>query len=128
MNELFHGIWIGPRVKVGGGLLLSHPRGIIFSPDTVIGSHCSILHQVTFGGSSIVVGNNVEILAGVKIINDKLKKQDLFIGDEAVLGAGSVILGNVPECAVVVGIPGKVVKFREKGDNWVNYRKNQPEQ
>ncbi|MDD5322165.1 MAG: hypothetical protein PHD43_16450 [Methylococcales bacterium] len=122
INDFIHGIWIGPKVKVGKGLLLSHPRGIILNPDTVIGEYCSILHQVTFGGENIIVGNNVEILAGAKIINDKLKNKKLIIGKGAVLAAGTVVLNDVPDNAVMVGVPGKVAKYRDINDNWLNYR------
>jgi len=122
LNDFFHGIWIGPRVKIGKGLSLPHPRGVIINPDTVIGDYCSMLHEVTFGGAHIVVGDNVEIMAGVKIINDKLKNRSLNIGNEAVLGAGTIVLDDVPNSAVVVGIPGRIVKYREHGDTWLNWR------
>ena len=122
LNDFMHGIWIGPAVKTGKGLSIPHPRGIIVNPDTVIGNYCSILHQVTFGGDKIVIGDCVEIMADVKIINDKLKNKFLYIGNEAVLGAGAVVLNDVPDNAVMVGIPAKVVKYRQTGDTWLNYR------
>lgn len=124
LNDLMHGIWISPRVKIGKGLSIPHPRGVMVNPDTIIGDYCSILHQVTFGGDKIVVGDNVEIMAGVKIINDKLKNKTLFIGNESVLGAGAIILKDVPDNAVMVGIPAKVAKYRDRNDNWLNYLKN----
>ncbi len=121
LNDFFHGIWISPRVKAGKGLSIPHPRGVMVNPDTVIGDYCSMLHQVTFGGDRIVVGDNVEIMADVKIINDKLKNRTLHIGNEAVLGAGAIVLNDVPDNAVTVGIPAKVVKYRQQGDTWLNY-------
>ena len=124
LNDFMHGIWISPKVKVGKGLSIPHPRGVMVNPDTIIGDYCSMLHQVTFGGDRIVVGDNVEIMAGVKIINDKLKNRPLYIGDEAVLGAGTIVLNDVPDNAVMVGIPAKVAKHRDRNDNWLNYLKN----
>lgn len=121
LNDLMHGIWISPRVKAGKGLSIPHPRGVVVNPETVIGDYCSMLHQVTFGGDRIVVGDNVEIMAGVKIINDKLKNRTLHIGNEAVLGAGAIVLSDVPDNAVMVGIPAKVAKYRQQGDTWLNY-------
>jgi len=122
LNDFFHGIWIGPKVQVGKGFLLSHPRGIIVHPDTVIGDYCSMLHQVTLGGERIVIGDNVEILAGAKIINDKLHGKDLYIGGSSVIAAGAIVLKSCPKQSVLVGMPAKVVKYREDGDTWINYR------
>lgn len=122
LNDLINGIWIGPKVKVGKGFSIPHPRGITINPDTIIGNYCSILQQVTIGGDKIIIGDNVEIMADVKIINDKLKNKPLYVGSEAVLGAGTVVLENIPNNAVVVGIPGTIKKYREPDDTWINYR------
>jgi serine acetyltransferase len=124
LNDFLHGIWIGPRVKVGKGFLLAHPRGIIINPDTVIGEYCSILHQVTLGGESIVIGDNVEILAGAMIINDKLHEKKLYVNNGAVIAAGAIILQDVPQNAVMAGVPAKIKKYKEDNQTWLNFRLN----
>lgn len=122
INDIFHGIWIGPKVKVGKGLLLAHPRGIIINPDTIIGEYCSILQQVTLGGEGIIIGDNVEILAGAMIINDKLHKKKLLIDNGAVIAAGAIVLGDVPKNSIMAGVPAKIKKFKNEDETWVNYR------
>jgi serine O-acetyltransferase len=122
LNDLLHGIWIGPKTKIGKGFMVPHPRGIIIHPDSVIGDYCSMLHQVTLGGEAIIIGDYVEILAGAKIINDKLHDKTLTIGNGAVIAAGAIVLKDVPENAVMAGMPAKVVKYRSIQDNWLSYR------
>jgi len=122
LNDFLHGVWIGPKVKIGKGFSLPHPRGVIIHPDTIIGDYCSMLHQVTIGGDSVYIGNNVEILASAQIINDKNKETRLVIGDEAVIAAGAVVLMSVPSNTVVAGVPSKTINIRVKGDNWLKYR------
>jgi serine O-acetyltransferase len=102
--------------------MVPHPRGIIIHPDSVIGDYCSMLHQVTLGGEAIIIGDYVEILAGAKIINDKLHDKTLTIGNGAVIAAGAIVLKDVPENAVMAGMPAKVVKYRSIQDNWLSYR------
>lgn len=124
LNDLLHGIWIGPRVKVGKGFLLAHPRGIIINPDTIIGEYCSMLQQVTLGGEKIIIGNNVEILAGSMVINDKSHDKELYIGDGTVIAAGAIVLNNTPENSVVAGVPATIKKTKSSNDTWLNYRLN----
>jgi len=124
LNDLLHGIWIGPRVKIGKGLSLAHSRGLVINPTTKIGDYCSILQRVTIGGPNVFIGNNVEILAGAQIISNKRGKGSLTIGDEAVIAAGALVIKDVPSNAIVAGVPATVIGYRDKGDNWMNYIKN----
>lgn len=119
LNDFFHGVWIGPRVKIGKGLNLAHPRGLIINPTTVIGDYCNILQQVTIGGPNIIIEDNVEILAGAKIISNIRKGNGLTIGKGAVIAAGAVVVKSVPEYAVVAGVPAKIIGLRKPGDNWL---------
>lgn len=123
LNDFLHGVWIGPRVKMGKGLSLAHPRGLVVNPTAKVGDYCSILQRVTIGGPNIVIGNNVEILAGAQIISNKRGKGSITIGDGAVIGAGALVIDDVERNAIVGGIPAKVIGYREVDDNWVNYLK-----
>ncbi len=121
LNDLLHGIWIGPRVQVGKGLGLAHPRGLVVNPTAIIGDYCSILQRVTIGGPNITVGDYVEILAGAQIISNKRGKGSLTVGEEAVIAAGAVVVDDVPPRAIVAGVPAKIIGYRDKGHNWFAY-------
>lgn len=121
INDFMHGVWIGPRVVAGPGLSLAHPRGLVVNPGTCIGRYCSILQRVTIGGPNVVIGDYVSICANVTIVSNIRGNGSLTIGDYSIIGAGSVVVRDVPECAVVVGVPGKIVKLISPDDNWFSF-------
>ena len=90
--------------QLGGGLLLTHPNGVVIHPDAQIGCNCLILQQVTIVGG-VKMGGHVDIGAGAKII------RPVTIGDHAQVGANAVVLQDVPAGATVVGIPAKITRF-----------------
>lgn len=101
---------IEPWTKIGRGLFLPHPNGIVLNPNVVIGDNCSILHQVTIGNNGFkgmnelaVIGNNVQIGAGAKIIGP------CKIGNDISIGANSVVTKDILDGQVVAGIPVKVL-------------------
>lgn len=94
--------------KIGGGLLIPHPNGIVIHPDAEIGVNCLIHQQVTIGvkrGSSKApqIGGHVDIGAGAKIIGN------IKIGNHALIGANAVVTKDVPDYAIVAGIPAKII-------------------
>lgn len=93
--------------NLGGGLLITHPNGIVIHPKAVIGPNCLIFQQVTIGsrdGGIPSIGGHVDIGAGAKVIGN------IHIGDHVRIGANSVVLESVPEGATVVGIPARIIK------------------
>ncbi|BBE50258.1 Serine acetyltransferase [Ferriphaselus amnicola] len=118
LNDLITGVWIGPRVVAGPGLSLGHPRGLVVNPDTRIGHHCSILQRVTIGGPNVVIGDYVSINGGAAVISNVRGRGCLTVGNHVIIGAGAVVLNDVPDCSVVVGVPGRVVKTITPDDNW----------
>ncbi len=94
--------------KIGGGLLLPHPNGVVLHPDSVIGVNCLLFQQVTLGtdasGSAPVLGGHVDIGAGAKILGR------VTVGDHARIGANAVVLSDIPEDATAVGIPARIIK------------------
>ncbi len=123
VNDLITGVWISPHVLVESGLFLGHPRGLVINPTTKIGKNCSIMQRVTIGGPGIVIGDNVEINAGVSLISNVRGKGSLHIGNNVIIGAGTVVVKDIPSGSVVVGVPGKVIKTISEDDNWVSFRK-----
>jgi serine O-acetyltransferase len=94
--------------ELGGGLLLTHPNGVVIFPGAVIGPNCLILQQVTIGtgGSkpgAPILGGHVDVGAGAKILGG------VKIGDHAVIGANAVVLQDVPRGSTAVGVPAKIV-------------------
>ncbi len=99
--------------RLGGGLLLPHPNGIVIHPDAVIGPNCLILQQVTLGtaktGGVPSLGAGVDIGAGAKLLGE------FHVGDYAAIGAMAVVTRAVPARSLVVGIPARVVRQAKPG-------------
>ena len=88
--------------QLGGGLILTHPNGVVIHPDAVVGPNCLILQQVTIV-KDVKIGGHVDIGAGAKII------RPVSIDDHAKIGANAVVLCDVPTEATAVGIPAKII-------------------
>ena len=105
------GIEIHPGAKIGKGFFIDHGNGVIIGETTIIGDNVTLYQGVTLGGTGKehgkrhpTIGNNVMISAGAKVLGS------FTIGDNSKIGAGSVVLSEVPPCSTVVGVPGRVVK------------------
>ena len=99
------GAEINLGTRIGGGLLLPHPNGIVIHPDVIIGPNCLIFQQVTLGSGERGVpriGGHVDIGAGAKILGG------ISIGDHSKIGANAVVLKDVPPFATAVGIPARI--------------------
>lgn len=93
--------------EIGGGLLITHPNGIVIHPKAKIGVNCLIYQQVTIGskdGGIPIIGGHVDIGAGAKVLGN------ISIGNHVRIGANSVVINDVEDGCTVVGIPAKVVK------------------
>jgi serine O-acetyltransferase len=114
------GIEIHPGAKIGEGLFIDHGMGVVIGETAEIGDDCHLLQGVTLGGTSLhrtkrhpTLGNRVTVGAGAKLIGA------VEIGDNARIGAGSVVVTNVPDNATVVGVPGHVVAFHDPGSDTI---------
>ncbi|MCW0219914.1 MAG: hypothetical protein OJI67_16435 [Prosthecobacter sp.] len=103
------GIRIPLSCNVGDGLLIEHWGGIWVNPSVQIGRNCNIAHAVTLGWSGSettkgapIIGDNVFLGPGCAVIGR------INIANHALISANSVILQDVPENAVVMGVPGRV--------------------
>ncbi len=116
-NVLQHRFWsvvtgadIPLSCQIEGGLLLTHPNGIVIHPTASIGPNCLILQQVTIV-EGVQIGGHVDIGAGAKII------RAVSIGDHAKIGANAVVLYDVPPGTTVIGIPAKIISSSKVGIN-----------
>jgi len=97
------------NVKIGGGLLLPHPNGIVIHPDAQIGPNCLLFQQVTIGaldGRTPCLGGHVDVGAGAKL------RGGILIGDHALIGANAVVLINVPAGKTAAGIPAAILESK----------------
>lgn len=109
INRFLTGIEIHPGAKIGRRFFIDHGMGVVIGETTEIGDDVLIYQGVVLGGVSLskgkrhpTVGNNVVIGAGAIVLGN------IKIGDNARIGAGSVVLRDVPTGATVVGVPGRV--------------------
>ena len=111
--RLLTGIEIHPAAQIGRRLFIDHGMGVVIGETAVVGNDVTIYQGVTLGGTGKergkrhpTVQDNVVIGAGAKILGD------ITIGTNCRIGAGSVVLRNVPDDSTVVGVPGHII-FRE---------------
>ncbi|HUC72260.1 MAG TPA: serine O-acetyltransferase [Stellaceae bacterium] len=113
VSEVF-AVDIHPAVPIGGGVFIDHATGLVVGETAVIGNDVSILHEVTLGGTGKERGDRhpkvrdgVLLCAGAKVLGN------VEIGREAKVGAGSVVLSNVPPRATVAGVPARIVAWSQ---------------
>ncbi len=109
------GIEIHPGATIGDGLFIDHGTGIVIGETAEIGRNVTLYQGVTLGGTGKekgkrhpTIGNNVVVASGAKVLGS------FKVGDHAKIGAGSVVLREVPPYATVVGIPGRIVVLHGK--------------
>lgn len=101
------------QVRIGEGTVFPHDGlGMILHQDVEIGRNCRILHGVTMGGNGGLgvpkVGDNAIIGAHALLLGA------ITVGNNAVVGAGAVVTKNVPNNAIVVGNPARIIKYRNR--------------
>ncbi len=111
VSEVF-AVDIHPAVPVGSGVFIDHGTGLVVGETAIIGNDVSILHEVTLGGTGKERGDRhpkvrdgVLLSAGAKVLGN------VEIGRDARVGAGSVVLQDVPSGATVAGVPARVVAW-----------------
>lgn len=111
ISRFFTGIEIHPGAKIGRRFFIDHGMGVVIGETCEIGDDVTIYQGVTLGGTGKekgkrhpTIGNNVLISSGAKVLGS------ITIGDNSKVGAGSVVLEDVPPNSTVVGIPGRVVR------------------
>ncbi|MBD7945011.1 serine O-acetyltransferase [Psychrobacillus sp. FSL K6-2684] len=110
ISRFFTGVEIHPGAVIGRRFFIDHGSGVVIGETCEIGDDCTIYQGVTLGGTGKEKGkrhptlkNNVLVATGAKVLGS------ITIGNNSKVGAGSVVLKDVPENSTVVGIPGVVV-------------------
>ncbi|BCJ93330.1 serine acetyltransferase [Anaerocolumna cellulosilytica] len=105
------GIEIHPGATIGKGLFIDHGHGVVIGETAILGDNVTLYQGVTLGGTGKesgkrhpTIGNNVMISAGAKVLGS------FTVGENSKIGAGSVVLSEIPPNSTVVGVPGRVVK------------------
>lgn len=114
--EWVWGIEIPRKTTIGKGLSLYHGQALVINLRTVIGDNCTLRNSTTIGNKKHAdgtfsrcprIGNGVDIGANVVIIGD------IEIGDNVVIGAGTVVTKSIPANSVVVGNPARILQKKE---------------
>ncbi|HEY4390544.1 MAG TPA: serine O-acetyltransferase [Paenibacillus sp.] len=127
ISRFFTGIEIHPGATIGKRLFIDHGMGVVIGETCEIGDDVVIYQGVTLGGSGKekgkrhpTIGSNVVIGSGAKVLGS------FKVGDQANIGANSVVLKEVPPGSTVVGIPGKVVRQDGKRLDRLNHQLPDP--
>ena len=109
VSEKFN-VDIHPNAKMGKGIMVDHASGVVIGETAIVGDYSSIFHGVTLGGVGSEkgqrhpqVGKNVLLSANSTIVGN------IKIGDNAKIGAGSVVIDDIPKDCTAVGVPAKVI-------------------
>jgi serine O-acetyltransferase len=114
-NRFITGIEIHPGAKIGKGLFIDHGMGVVIGETAEIGDNVTIYQGATLGGTGKesgkrhpTIGDNVVISCGAKVLGP------FKVGDNSKIGAGAVVLKEIPPNCTVVGVPGRIVKKDDK--------------
>ena len=117
MSQHFQ-IDIHPNAVLGSGTMLDHGTGLVIGETAVVGHNCSILHHVTLGGSGRrgvdrhpKIGNGVLLGAGATLLGN------INVNDGCQVGAGTLVIDDLPPHSVAVGVPAKVIGTYKDADN-----------
>ena len=120
LTRIITGIEIHPAAKIGRRFFIDHGEGVVIGATSEIGDDVLVYQQVTLGGTGKehgkrhpTLGNNVIVGAGAKILGN------ITIGDFSRIGAGSVVIEDVPENSTVVGVPARIVQRQIKDEDGV---------
>ena len=120
ITRILTGIEIHPAAKIGRRFFIDHGEGVVIGETTIIGDDVLIYQQVTLGGTGKENGkrhptieDNVVVGAGATILGN------ITIGHDTRIGAGSVVVEDVPDHSTVIGVPGRVVQRKVLNEDGV---------
>ncbi|KAG6594736.1 Serine acetyltransferase 4, partial [Cucurbita argyrosperma subsp. sororia] len=116
VSEVF-AVDIHPAAKIGDGILLDHGTGVVIGETAVVGNRVSLMHGVTLGGTGKEVGNrHPKVGDGALIGASTTILGNIKIGNGAMVAAGSLVLKDVAPHSMIAGIPAKVIGYVEEQD------------
>jgi serine O-acetyltransferase len=111
ITRFLTGIEIHPGAVIGAGFFIDHGMGVVIGETTIVGDNVTIYQGVTLGGTGKesgkrhpTIGNDVVIGCGARVLGN------IHVGDDVRIGAGSVVVKDVPDDCTVVGVPARVVR------------------
>ncbi|MBW4629590.1 MAG: serine O-acetyltransferase [Brasilonema octagenarum HA4186-MV1] len=114
LGRFLTGIEIHPGAEIGKGVFIDHGMGVVIGETAIVGDNTLIYQGVTLGGTGKqsgkrhpTLGKNVVVGAGAKVLGN------IEIGDRVRIGAGSIVLRDVPPDSTVVGVPGRIVSRKQ---------------
>lgn len=116
LQKKYH-IQINPKAKIGYGFYIGHGIGVVINYNATIGNNVNVSQFLTIGsntGECATIGDNVYIGPSVCVVGP------VKIGSNSSIGAGAVVVNDVPQNATVVGVPAKVISY----ENPATYIKN----
>lgn len=123
LSEMATGIELPFTARIGRGLYIGHFGQIIISPNAVLGEFCNISQGVTIGQAGRggiqyvpLIGDRVYIAPGAKIFGK------VTIGNDVAIGANAVVIKDLPDNAVAVGIPARIINYNSSGE-FVNFNR-----
>ncbi|MEI1375225.1 serine O-acetyltransferase [Nostoc sp. UHCC 0926] len=124
ISRFLTGIEIHPGALIGQGVFIDHGMGVVIGETAIVGDHALIYQGVTLGGTGKesgkrhpTLGSHVVVGTGAKVLGN------IEIGDRVRIGAGSVVLRDVPSNTTVVGIPGRVTRQNNLPTNVLDHDK-----
>lgn len=114
-----YGMQISSQTTIGPGLYIGHGVGVIINSSSKIGSNVTLSQFLSIGsnkGKAATIEDNVYIAPSVCLV------EDIIIGNDSVIGAGSVVTKNVPPYTMVAGVPARIIKkFNLSTKKWEKY-------
>ena len=114
MIRIIWGAVIPYQAEIGEGTVIGYQGvGVVIHKKCIIGKNCHISQNVTLGGGGVpdgglpILGDNVLLGAGAVVLGN------VHIGNNARIGANAVVLSDIPANAVAVGVPARVIKIKE---------------
>jgi serine O-acetyltransferase len=118
LAEIMCSVTIGVSATIGKRLVIEHSGAIVVHGNSVIGDDCIIRQGVTIGNKRLadplgapIIGNRVSVGAGAKILCR------VRVGNDVEIGANAVVIHDVPDGAIAVGIPARIILRRNAGDD-----------